>query len=604
MIRYPDALELQHRRRMLRRLAILRTLLLEMTKRQPRADEDGDSGVVSVVTGWWRSAIGAVRRAFRVSTPPPEPASIVPTAVAVDAHATRQVTREVRRVVGVDVEADRRIGDLSRTQMRALHVAWAREQVSRIVGLEDDAIDDVAEAVARAVAEGRTDLAQVIEARLDVAESRAKLIARDQIGSLNARITQSRQEQLGIVAYTWRSSGDERVRPLHRRLDGTVRRWDDPHPTEGHPGQAIACRCTAEPVLDDALVPARAGESAPPPAPVTPIPRPVTFGEPLSPPPSAPARGRPPVVTQRPPRPRASPASSGDPPPTPPAPPALSPAPPPAPSAPVTPARPPLDLSGVRDLQILPDLSREEQIEAIREVVGFDATPEDVIGWAGIVQDDLDNRTRIELHTSGRSLELIVSTRAFRATRTYRREIVSRQLVAEHEALYVTDKGEGHGSRLFSRAVAELRRAGFTRIDTFAAGQLGDTYNGYYTWPRLGFNAKIPARLRPQLPEALQGAQTLQDLYATPEGREWWRINGRSTRMSFELDPDSPSSRVHAAYLAERAGRGDAADEERDRTVQERLARTGQAEEIDLNAEEEEALERAWARLDRERAGR
>jgi SPP1 gp7 family putative phage head morphogenesis protein len=88
-----------------------------------------------------------------------------------------------------------------------------------------------------------------LEERFRVSQSRAKLIATDQVGTLNAKITQERQTSLGIEEYTWSSSDDERVRPLHQQLDDTVRRWDDPHPTEGHPGEPIGCRCSAIPVI-------------------------------------------------------------------------------------------------------------------------------------------------------------------------------------------------------------------------------------------------------------------------------------------------------------------------------------------------------------------
>jgi peptidoglycan hydrolase-like protein with peptidoglycan-binding domain len=46
--------------------------------------------------------------------------------------------------------------------------------------------------------------------------------------------------------YIWRCVDDERVRPAHAKLNGTVRNWDDsPDPTEDY-----NCRCWAEPVKD------------------------------------------------------------------------------------------------------------------------------------------------------------------------------------------------------------------------------------------------------------------------------------------------------------------------------------------------------------------
>lgn len=86
----------------------------------------------------------------------------------------------------------------------------------------------------------------------DVTDARARLIARDQIGKLNGRFNQVRQQSLGITSYEWSTSGDERVRSKHRAYDGNKYTWDNP-PPDGHPGQAIQCRCTPIPDLDDLL---------------------------------------------------------------------------------------------------------------------------------------------------------------------------------------------------------------------------------------------------------------------------------------------------------------------------------------------------------------
>ncbi|MEH6721116.1 MAG: phage minor head protein [Aurantimonas endophytica] len=65
------------------------------------------------------------------------------------------------------------------------------------------------------------------------------------------RINAERQQALGIGQYIWRSRDDRRVRPLHAAYDDQVFDWDEP-PEDGHPGEAINCRCIAEPFFDDA----------------------------------------------------------------------------------------------------------------------------------------------------------------------------------------------------------------------------------------------------------------------------------------------------------------------------------------------------------------
>jgi len=85
-----------------------------------------------------------------------------------------------------------------------------------------------------------------------VAESRARLIARDQINKLNGQLTEARHRDLGITRYTWRTVQDDRVRDEHLALEGTVWSWSDPSP-EGHPGEPIQCRCFAQPIVSDLL---------------------------------------------------------------------------------------------------------------------------------------------------------------------------------------------------------------------------------------------------------------------------------------------------------------------------------------------------------------
>jgi SPP1 gp7 family putative phage head morphogenesis protein len=87
------------------------------------------------------------------------------------------------------------------------------------------------------------------------AVNRAELIARDQVGKFNGDLNHLRQTELGIEKYKWRTVRDERVRPFHADLEGTIHRWDEPPVVSrdgrrAHPGEDYQCRCQAEPILD------------------------------------------------------------------------------------------------------------------------------------------------------------------------------------------------------------------------------------------------------------------------------------------------------------------------------------------------------------------
>ncbi len=95
-----------------------------------------------------------------------------------------------------------------------------------------------------------------IQASFSVSKSKANLLARDQVLKLNGQLTQTRQQNAGITKYIWTTAGDERVRPVHDELDGTVQRWDRPPVISkdgrtGHPGDDYQCRCTAFPYLEE-----------------------------------------------------------------------------------------------------------------------------------------------------------------------------------------------------------------------------------------------------------------------------------------------------------------------------------------------------------------
>lgn len=102
--------------------------------------------------------------------------------------------------------------------------------------------------VERAYEEGWTpeDLAARLEDAFGATESDAARIARDQVGKLNAQVNQDRQEALGVDQYVWRTMNDDRVREEHQAREGETFAWATP-PEDGHPGEAIQCRCYSEP---------------------------------------------------------------------------------------------------------------------------------------------------------------------------------------------------------------------------------------------------------------------------------------------------------------------------------------------------------------------
>jgi SPP1 gp7 family putative phage head morphogenesis protein len=135
--------------------------------------------------------------------------------------------------------------------------AWVATNVDLIRSIDTRYFDDIERVVSEAVQTGRSTetLRKDLQRRYEVSESRARLIARDQISKLNGQIARERQVSLGATRYMWSTSGDERVRDRHAELDGQIFSWSDPPVINdqgdvGHPGDDFQCRCGAIPVLD------------------------------------------------------------------------------------------------------------------------------------------------------------------------------------------------------------------------------------------------------------------------------------------------------------------------------------------------------------------
>lgn len=108
---------------------------------------------------------------------------------------------------------------------------------------------------AQAKGERHETLVESVQRITGAGAKRAKLIARDQTVKHNAVIRQETARSLGITHYIWRTSGDEAVRPYHKKLNGTRQAYADPPVTDayGHrhnAGEDYNCRCVDEPEVD------------------------------------------------------------------------------------------------------------------------------------------------------------------------------------------------------------------------------------------------------------------------------------------------------------------------------------------------------------------
>ncbi len=139
-----------------------------------------------------------------------------------------------------------------------LQADWIRNNTD-LIRAESDLRRRVERVLQDPLNEGRSvaDISKLLQEQVGYSQSRAELTARDQTLKMYGQIQEQRQTNAGITRYIWTTSLDERVRPDHADLDGSVQQWDEPPIVDqrtgrrGHPGFDFQCRCTAVPVLDE-----------------------------------------------------------------------------------------------------------------------------------------------------------------------------------------------------------------------------------------------------------------------------------------------------------------------------------------------------------------
>lgn len=158
---------------------------------------------------------------------------------------------------------------------------YLRQAPNRLARIGDDLWDDARRELVAGIDAGESvdDLAKRVTRSVDVAEPRARTIARTESnGAMNSVVNDTNHYVDSLfddvsdgIMKEWSATHDLRTRPSHVEADGQVVGLDDPFtvgqaslqfpsdPT-GPPGETINCRCTTLTVLSDELIRAAGGE--------------------------------------------------------------------------------------------------------------------------------------------------------------------------------------------------------------------------------------------------------------------------------------------------------------------------------------------------------
>lgn len=122
-------------------------------------------------------------------------------------------------------------------------------------------------------------------------------------------------------------------------------------------------------------------------------------------------------------------------------------------------------------------------------------------------------------------------------------------------------RGKDFGARALTIQARAAQELGFTAIELDATGDHmmattrheRDQHSGYYVWPRLGFEAPIPAVALNRLPEKYKGCVQISELMTTAEGQDDWFIYGDTLNNArFDVSHGSRSWEFLIAYCQQR----------------------------------------------------
>jgi len=186
---------------------------------------------------------------------------------------------------------------------------------------------------------------------------------------------------------------------------------------------------------------------------------------------------------------------------------------------------------------------------AAKRLFGRPLLPSDYAGLAGAPDD-----ATVEVGTLAGTLYVELRGPPRQGYRAFHRvRQTQRSLVILSDGFHILRRriqGRGLGLRVLARQLDHARRLGVSRIELVAGRRSYE--NGYYTWPRFGFDGPLPPHIREKLPPELNRAQRVLDLMQCQAGRRWWKDHGVSMPVLFDLSRGSRSWETFERYFRER----------------------------------------------------
>jgi hypothetical protein len=216
----------------------------------------------------------------------------------------------------------------------------------------------------------------------------------------------------------------------------------------------------------------------------------------------------------------------------------------------------------------------EKVTRAAHDLIGPKATAGDLLACAGVPDGSTVHvlnlsqgaEHKVEVRFAGAAKVTDPATGIVTEQLYNGKRIITREADGTKSIYNNNFDGKGSGLGMFGRQVENAARHGFESIETYAAGKGGGVtgqrnpnsdFNGYYTWPRFGYQAKLDREDIAGLPAPLQAAVErhegkISGLMESKAGQDYWLGHGFGLHAAFDLRPGSYSQRTLLSNLKER----------------------------------------------------
>lgn len=167
--------------------------------------------------------------------------------------AGKEIHKTVRHINIIEPE-------LTKEQKQEIAQAYTNNiQQYMIKDFADERIPKMRAMIQQAVLDGyRLDTVEdIIKKNFREVANKARFLAFNETNILMSEYKRVKYQAMGFEKFIWQTRADSRVRDLHKKLNGTTWRYDDPPVIDertgqkGLPGETYNCRCVAIPYIED-----------------------------------------------------------------------------------------------------------------------------------------------------------------------------------------------------------------------------------------------------------------------------------------------------------------------------------------------------------------